>query len=158
MFLCETVWAATPHLSDYVFQVLLFGLAILLIGSQFPDQGLNSGPQQWKSWLLTTRLPGNSPNHPFWTPGYLCGILLFLMNTDFTRRLLAVSCEPGFTISLPCLKQMITNTLHIEAFSILDGVGGAVSKSPLTTCVGDTGPLLHMSSVYRWSAPPPETN
>ena len=151
------MWAATPHFSDYVFQVLLFGLAILLIGSQFPDQGLNSGPQQWKSWLLTTRLPGNSPNHPFWTPGYLCGILLFLMNTDFTRRLLAVSCQPGFTISLPCLKQMITNTLHIEAFSILDGVGGAVSKSPLTTCVGDTGPLLHMSSVYRWSAPP-ETN
>ena len=30
-----------------------------LVGSQFPDQGLNRGPWQWKLRILTTGLPGN---------------------------------------------------------------------------------------------------
>ena len=37
-----------------------FFLATWLTGSYFPDQGLNLGPQQWKSRVLTTGLPGNS--------------------------------------------------------------------------------------------------
>ena len=31
-----------------------------LVGSWFPDQGLNPGPQQWKHRVLTTGPPGNS--------------------------------------------------------------------------------------------------
>ena len=40
---------------------LKFGHAARLVGSQFPDQGLNPGPRQWKCRVLTTGPPGNSP-------------------------------------------------------------------------------------------------
>ena len=72
-FLYETVWVATFPFSDHVFKLLFFGLTIGLTGSQFPDQGLNSGPWQWTCQLLTTGLPGNSPNFPFWTLGIYVG-------------------------------------------------------------------------------------
>ena len=38
-----------------------FGYATWFVGSQFPDQGLNPCPLQWKRRVLTTRSPGNSP-------------------------------------------------------------------------------------------------
>ena len=38
----------------------LFGHATRHVGSQFPDQGLNSDPLLWKHTPLTTGLPGNS--------------------------------------------------------------------------------------------------
>ena len=38
----------------------LFGHTMQLVGSQFPNQGLNPRAQQWKPGILTTRLPGNS--------------------------------------------------------------------------------------------------
>ena len=40
--------------------VFFFGHAMPLVGSYFPDQGLNPGPWQWKCWLLTTGPTGNS--------------------------------------------------------------------------------------------------
>ena len=40
--------------------VLFFVHTMQLAGSQFPDQGLNPSPQQWKCRVLTTGLPGNS--------------------------------------------------------------------------------------------------
>ena len=40
--------------------VLFFCHTMQLSGSQFPDQGLNPSPQEWKCWVLTTGLPGNS--------------------------------------------------------------------------------------------------
>ena len=38
--------------------VLSFGQATQLVGSWFPDQGWNLGPQQWKHPVLTTGLRG----------------------------------------------------------------------------------------------------
>ena len=40
--------------------LFVFGYATQL-GSQFPNQGLNPEPRQWKQWVLTTRPPRNSP-------------------------------------------------------------------------------------------------
>ena len=37
-----------------------FGLTLRLVGSQFPDQGLNPCPLHWKCGVLTTGSPGNS--------------------------------------------------------------------------------------------------
>ena len=39
----------------------LFLAVLLLVGSWFPDQGLNPGPEQRKWGVLTTGLLGNSP-------------------------------------------------------------------------------------------------
>ena len=39
---------------------LFFSRATWHAGSQFPDQGLNLHPMQWKHRVLTTRLPGKS--------------------------------------------------------------------------------------------------
>ena len=39
-----------------------FFLAMWLVGSKFPDQGLNLSPLKWKHWVLSTGLPGNSRN------------------------------------------------------------------------------------------------
>ena len=41
-------------------QIFFFGCPVWLAGYQFPIQGLNLGPQQWKLGVLTTRPPGNS--------------------------------------------------------------------------------------------------
>ena len=40
-----------------------------LMGSQFPDQGLNLHPWQWNCGVLTTGLPGNSQGFPGNFPG-----------------------------------------------------------------------------------------
>ena len=40
--------------------VCVFGCAIWLVGSKFPDQGSNPGPRHWKHRVLTTGPPGNS--------------------------------------------------------------------------------------------------
>ena len=40
--------------------LLFFGCAAQLMGSQFPNQGSNLIPQQWKHRVLTTGLPGKS--------------------------------------------------------------------------------------------------
>ena len=45
--------------------ILFFGHATWLVGSSFPDQGLNPGLQQWKLGVLTTGLPGNSQSQFF---------------------------------------------------------------------------------------------
>ena len=37
-----------------------FGCTAQHVGSQFPDQGSNPCPLQWKCGVLTTGLPGNS--------------------------------------------------------------------------------------------------
>ena len=37
-----------------------FGYTAQPVSSQFPHQGLNSGPRQWKHQVLTTEPPGNS--------------------------------------------------------------------------------------------------
>ena len=36
------------------------GCSAWFVGTWLPEQGLNPGPQQWKQWVLTTGLPGNS--------------------------------------------------------------------------------------------------
>ena len=43
----------------YLF-IYYFGQVAQLLGSWFPNQGLNPCPQQWKCKFLTTGLPGNS--------------------------------------------------------------------------------------------------
>ena len=55
--------------------------ATRLAGSQFPDQGLNPGPLQWKCRVLTTGQPGNSPIHRF--VNHLFHIQLILIIVDF---------------------------------------------------------------------------
>ena len=40
--------------------IFIFGHIAQLVGSYFPDQGLNSCPQQWQQGVLTTTPPGNS--------------------------------------------------------------------------------------------------
>ena len=42
----------------------LFGCAVLLLGSQLPDQGLNPGGRQRKHAVLTTGPPGSSLEGP----------------------------------------------------------------------------------------------
>ena len=44
----------------YLF-IYLFGHTTWHAGSQFPDQGSNPRPLQWKRGVLTTGLPGKSP-------------------------------------------------------------------------------------------------
>ena len=39
----------------------ILGHVTQLVGSQFPDQGWNLGPQQWKLGVLTIEKSGNSP-------------------------------------------------------------------------------------------------
>ena len=46
--------------SFFIF-IYFFGCTMWLVGSYFPDQGLNPDAQQWKHWVLTTGLPENSP-------------------------------------------------------------------------------------------------
>ena len=53
-----TAWVFSSHLFFF-----FFGQAVC--GSQFPNQGLNPGPQQWKHQVLTTGLPGNSLSSRF---------------------------------------------------------------------------------------------
>ena len=43
----------------YVF-IHFFGCSVQHVGSQFPNQGLNSSSLRWKHKVLTTGLPGNS--------------------------------------------------------------------------------------------------
>ena len=58
----EKYYILDSRLINFPFYFL--GRAVQLAGWCFPDQGLNSDPQQWKSGVLTTRLPGNSLNFP----------------------------------------------------------------------------------------------
>ena len=44
---------------------IYFGHTAWLAGSQFPSQGLNPGPWQWKQSSNLTGLPGNSLNRLF---------------------------------------------------------------------------------------------
>ena len=48
-------------LCGIVFFFFFFGHAMWLEGSQFPDQGTNPGPWQWKHKVPATGLPENSP-------------------------------------------------------------------------------------------------
>ena len=43
-----------------IFISYFFGCVVQQAESQFPDQGLNSCPLQWKYRVLTTGLPGKS--------------------------------------------------------------------------------------------------
>ena len=54
------------NLNRHFFLILNFVCATCLTGSQFPDQGLNAGPWQWKRQILTTRPSGNSLNPHFY--------------------------------------------------------------------------------------------
>ena len=45
----------------------LYGFTVWLVGSLFPNQGLNPCPWQWKSRVLTTGPVGNSPHCDFLT-------------------------------------------------------------------------------------------
>ena len=48
---------------------------VRLAGSQFPDQGLNLGPQQWKQWVLTTGSPGDPQEPIFYGLFFFLGVL-----------------------------------------------------------------------------------
>ena len=50
-------WSLQNFLYFFIFSFLP---GCTLVGSWFPDQGLNLAPHLWKSWFLTTGLPGNS--------------------------------------------------------------------------------------------------
>ena len=54
---------ATPL--PFLFICLFKGHVRWLVGSYFPDQGLNPGSQWWKCWVLTTGLPRNPLQLPF---------------------------------------------------------------------------------------------
>ena len=44
----------------FLFKIFILAANSQLAGSHCPDQGLTPGPQQWKRWVLTTRLPENT--------------------------------------------------------------------------------------------------
>ena len=57
------------------FFFFFFGCASRHAGSQFPDQGSNLCPLQWKHRVLTTGLPGNSRTHfQKFVKCFFCGI------------------------------------------------------------------------------------
>ena len=76
------------HIHFFLYFLLIkknfFGCAAQLAGSYFPNQGLNLGPQQWKSRVLTTGLPGNvlhihfRINYSVFTKKFLLGFWLEL--------------------------------------------------------------------------------
>ena len=60
--LCSWCWAVCH---SFFFLINLFGCTAHLVGSQFPDQGLNLGHGNENPRILTTRPPENSPaSHP----------------------------------------------------------------------------------------------
>ena len=66
----ESTWSKTgfPVSTLLTLCFYIFGCALGLAGSQFPDQGLNPCHWQWKCRVLTTGPPWNSPTLlTFWT-------------------------------------------------------------------------------------------
>ena len=59
-WLCCEIFSLYPFLKIFIYLFLLFGHAVQLVGSQFP----NPRPWQWKPGILTTRPPGNSLSVP----------------------------------------------------------------------------------------------
>ena len=60
----EIYWKTYIYIYIYIYiykEIFYFGFgcATWLLGSYFPDQGLNLGPGQWKYQFLTTGLPRN---------------------------------------------------------------------------------------------------
>ena len=82
---------AAPTTRDftYLYSNLLFILLVTtawLVGSLFPNQGLNLGPLQWECRVLTTRKPGKSLLHfvlYFIWLGRVCLRQMFISNLDF---------------------------------------------------------------------------
>ena len=56
------LWLRTPEISNIILKKL-WGHVTWLVGSSFPDQGLNPGPLQWKCRVLTTGPLENSINN-----------------------------------------------------------------------------------------------
>ena len=54
LFVC--LFEIFMYLFAYLF--FLFGHIAWHVGSQYPDQGLNPGPLQWKLTILTIETPG----------------------------------------------------------------------------------------------------
>ena len=64
-FSCTLLFCAQFSIVSWQVLFLLFffffpGCSAWFVGTWLPEQGLNPGPQQWKQWVLTTGLPGNS--------------------------------------------------------------------------------------------------
>ena len=64
---CGVGWVFGPAYLVFLHFLSCFwvGHAVRLAGSQFPNQGLNPHPWQWKWGVLTTSLPENSPEYFF---------------------------------------------------------------------------------------------
>ena len=60
------------------------------VGSQFPDQGSNPGPLQWKHGVLTTGPPGNSRGTFF----YLWKVTLWVSGGDSDQKAVVFKRSP----------------------------------------------------------------
>ena len=58
-FLCNSPESQLRHVG---YLVVAYELSVATCRIQFPDQGLNPGPWQWRCQVLTARPPGSSPH------------------------------------------------------------------------------------------------
>ena len=69
------------------------GHATWLTGSQFPNQELNPGAQQWKCGILTTGPPGNTPLSSF-----LFQLMFFFFNFIFYWSIVVLTMLCSFQV------------------------------------------------------------
>ena len=82
-----------------------FGCTTRHAGSQFPNQGSNPSPLQWKRGVLTTGPPGKSPVFAFLNN---CILGLFVTQPCHSKKLNSTP-DPAFSPQSPCsfLKKML---------------------------------------------------
>ena len=82
-----------PFTSYYFLFVFIPSHITWLVGSQFLNQGMEARPQQWKPWILTTGLPGNS-HYSHLTGIWNWGTKQFFESTAWSK--LQIPANPAF--------------------------------------------------------------